>query len=107
MHIFYAHVPYFLQQYKCLKIFTGQGVEKNNDTARNAVRRKTNHRDSVGDILRIEHRQRQLKDMERMHRAYVKTNSIYWEKDIFKKRDIKKEGIKRVDNILKLRSQLW
>ena len=56
MHILYAHVPYFLQQYKCLKIFTGQGVEKNNDTARN-VRRKTNHRNSVGDILQIEHRQ--------------------------------------------------
>ena len=77
MHILFAHVPYFLQQHKCLKIFTGQGVEKNNDTARNVVRHKTNHRDSVGNILRIEHRQRQLKDREKMHRAYVKTNSLY------------------------------
>jgi len=54
MHVLFAHVPVFPNTYKCLKIFTGQGVEKNNDTVRSVVHCKSNHHDSVGDILRIE-----------------------------------------------------
>ena len=51
MHVLFAHVPYFLHTHKSLRVFTGQGVEKNNDSARNVVLRKSNHFDSVGDIL--------------------------------------------------------
>lgn len=57
MHVLFAHVPYFLLTHKSLKVFTDQGVERNNDSARKVVRRKSNHFDSVGDILRIENRQ--------------------------------------------------
>lgn len=57
MHVLFAHVPYFLYTPKSLKVFTGQGVEKNNDSARNVVLRKSNQYDSVADILKIENRQ--------------------------------------------------
>lgn len=91
MHILFAHVPYFLATYQSLKVFTGQGVEKNNDIARNVVRHKTNHCDSTGDILRIEHRQWLLQHREREHRMYCKLNSQYWENDIFIQRAKKKK----------------
>ena len=91
MHILFAHVPYFLETHHSLKVFTVQGVEKNNDIARNVVRHKTNHCDSTGDILRIEHRQWLLKHREREHRMYVKLDSQYWENDIFVKRATKKK----------------
>ena len=45
MHILFAHVPHFLASFQSLKIFTGQGVEKNNDTARSAVLHKSNNYD--------------------------------------------------------------
>lgn len=41
MHVLFAHVPFFLNIYKCLKILTGQGVEKNNDTAQNVIQSET------------------------------------------------------------------
>ena len=53
MHVPFAHVPFFFSTNKCLKIFTGQGVEKNNDTSQNVVHQKSNHYDAVGYILRI------------------------------------------------------
>ena len=90
MHVLFAHVPFFLDTYKSLKIFTGQGVEKNNDTARNVVHRKTNHYDSVGDILRIENREWLLRERERTSRKYSKQNNQYWEQEICIKRAGKK-----------------
>ena len=90
MHVLFAHVPFFLDTYKSLKIFTGQGVEKNNDTARNVVHRKTNHYDSVGHILRIENRQWLLRERERTSRKYSKQNNQYWEQEICIKRAGKK-----------------
>lgn len=90
MHVLFAHVPYFLHTHKSLKVFTGQGVEKNNDSARNVVLRKSNHFDSVGDILRLENRQWLLRERERASRKYTKHNSQYWEQEISVKRAGKK-----------------
>ena len=90
MHVLFAHVPYFLHTHKSLKVFTGQGVERNNDSARKVVRRKSNHFDSVGDILRIENRQWLLRERERASRKYKKLNSQYWEQEISLKRAGKK-----------------
>lgn len=42
MHIMVSHIPWFFQMYKAVKLFTGQGVEKNNDVARSIVLRKSN-----------------------------------------------------------------
>ncbi|XP_048589349.1 uncharacterized protein LOC116615043 [Nematostella vectensis] len=72
MHILFAHVPFFVEKYKCIKIFTGQGVEKNNDVARSVLHRKSNKWDSVGDILKQEFRQWELKHKEREKRKYEK-----------------------------------
>ena len=69
-----------------MKIFTGQGVERNNDVARSIVLRKFNKRDSVGDVLCQESRQWQLKDRERKQRSYHKHKAGYWQEGIYKKR---------------------
>lgn len=66
MHLMVYHIPQFLQTFKSLKIFTGQGVEKNNDQARNIVLHKSNKWDSSKDILKHEARLWALKDRERV-----------------------------------------
>ena len=86
MHIMVSHIPWFFQMYKAVKLFTGQGVEKNNDVARSIVLRKSNKWDSVGDVLRQESRQWHLQKRERETRCYQKHKTEYWEEDIFQKR---------------------
>ena len=44
MHALVYHVPLFMKKYTSVKPFTGQGVEKNNDMARNVVLHKSNKR---------------------------------------------------------------
>ena len=57
LHSLVYHVPGFITKYKSVKIFTGQGVEKNNDVARNVVLSKSNKRDPATDVIRLESRQ--------------------------------------------------
>ena len=63
-------------------IFTGQGVEKNNDVARARILRKSNKWDSAGDVLRQEQRQWELKEHEREVRNYMKHKESYWDVEI-------------------------
>ena len=74
MHIMVYHIPKFLELYKTVKIFSGQGVERNNDLARNIVLNKSQKWDSTGDILRLESRQWELRNQERQKRTYEKRN---------------------------------
>ena len=46
-HTYIAHIPWFFELYKSVKIFTGQGVERNNDMARSVILRKSNKWDSA------------------------------------------------------------
>ena len=82
MHIMVYHIPKFLELYKTVKIFSGQGVERNNDLARNIVLNKSQKWDSTGDILRLESRQWELRNQERQKRTYEKRNYEYWEQEI-------------------------
>jgi hypothetical protein len=50
MHAMVYHVPNFLKMFKSVKLFTGQGVEKNNDVARSTVLRKSNKWDGPADV---------------------------------------------------------
>ncbi|CAB4030363.1 Hypothetical predicted protein [Paramuricea clavata] len=86
LHIMVYHVPQFLRLFKTMRIFSGQGVEKNNDVARSTVLRKSNKLDSTSDVLKLEFRQRQLREQERNKRTYEKVDGSYWESEIFKKR---------------------
>ena len=52
MHAVY-HIPKFFEAHKSVKLFTGQGVEKN-DMARNIVLHKSNKWDAATDVLRLE-----------------------------------------------------
>ena len=72
MHAMVYHIPTFLQNYKTIKLFTGQGVEKNNDMARAIVLRKSNKWNAPADILKLESRQWNLRDSERSKRTYTK-----------------------------------
>ena len=59
------HIPKFFRTHKSVKIFTGQGVEKNNDYARNIVLHKSNKWDAASDVLKVEARQWALSKSER------------------------------------------
>ena len=102
MHILFAHVPHFLASFQSLKIFTGQGVEKNNDSARSVVLHKSNNYDAVGDILRIEHRQRALQEQERTSRSYTKQDTSYWDQDMHATRASKKRRWEETVGIMPL-----
>ena len=91
MHIMVGHIPWFFQMYKTVKIFTGQGVERNNDVARSIVLRKSNKWDSIGDVFRQESRQWWLKNRERTPRNYCKRKANYWEEGIHNKK--RKENV--------------
>lgn len=69
MHILVAHVPHFLKLYKSIKVFTGQGVEENNDVARAIVLRKSNKWNPTADILKVENRQWKLKLQQKENRV--------------------------------------
>lgn len=92
MHIMVAHIPKFLEKYKNVKIFTGQGVERNNDVACSVILRKSNKWDSAGDVLRQEHRQWVLHSREREVRSYVKRKPTYWDEEIREKRQNKRKS---------------
>lgn len=54
------------------------GVEKNNDTARSIVLRKSNNWDSPAEVIRAEHRMQSLSCRERRKRNYTKKNDEFW-----------------------------
>lgn len=86
MHALVYRVPLFMKKYTSVKPFTGQGVEKNNDMARNVVLHKSNKRTPAADILQLEFRQWQLCERERSKRKYTKKHDAYWETEIKEKR---------------------
>ena len=53
-------------------------MEKNNDTARSIVLRKSNNWDSPAEVIRAEHRMQSLSCRERRKRNYTKRNSEFW-----------------------------
>ena len=54
VHSLVYHIPIFLKNFKSIKLFTGQGVEKNNDMARNVVLHKSNKQNATADVLKLE-----------------------------------------------------
>ncbi|CAB4029215.1 Hypothetical predicted protein [Paramuricea clavata] len=86
MHAMVYHLPKFLETYKTVKLFSGQGVEKNNDVARSIVLRKSNNWDAAADVLKLESRQWDLREKERIKRSYTKKNSQYWEHELEEER---------------------
>jgi hypothetical protein len=72
IHIMVQHFPKFVELHQSVKMFTGQGVEKNNDVARGIVLRKSNKWDATADVLRHEKRQWELKECERLPRSCEK-----------------------------------
>ena len=90
-----AHIPKFFELHKSVKIFTGQGVEKNNDVARATVLRKSNKWDSAGDGLRQEQRQWELKEHEREARNFTKRKERFWDTEIKENRKGAKGNLSR------------
>lgn len=95
MHAMVYHIPIFFNKFKSLKIYTGQGVECNNDVARSTVQRKSNNWDSTSDVLKLESRQWKLHHHERTKRVYKKSNNVYWEEQIFESRQQKRKKTKQ------------
>ncbi|XP_068757380.1 uncharacterized protein [Montipora capricornis] len=78
MHAAAYHLQDSLHKFDNVKQFSGQGVEKNNDTARSIVLRKSNNWDSPAEVIRAEHRMQSLCYRERRKRNYSKKNSEFW-----------------------------
>ena len=81
--------PLVFSVYKSVEIFTGQGVERNNDIACSVILRKSNKWDSAGDVLRQEQQQWEPRDHERETRVYVKRKETYWNLEIKESRQTK------------------
>ena len=79
MHSLVYHVPRFMQLYRSVKIFTAQGVEKNNNVGRKVVQLKSNNKNPTSDVLELECRQWKLRDSERMKMSHNKKDAHYWE----------------------------
>ena len=91
MHSLVYHIPIFLRKFKSVRLFTGQGVEKNNDMARNVVLHKSNQRNAAADVLKLESRQWELRDSKHTKRSYCKKDTNYWDTEIKEKRRKKDE----------------
>ncbi len=98
MHLMPYHVPFFIQKYGCIKKFTGQGVEKNNDDAKKIMFHKSNKWDSAADILRTESRLWDLKERERQKNTYTKRKLEYWEEEIISTRR-KRRALSQISNL--------
>jgi hypothetical protein len=85
MHMLAVHVSEQIDLYGDIRRFTGQGVEKNNDTDRRNYF-SSNHLDVSKTILTTESRTADLSDHKRNKRGYIKRNEQYWESDIYAKR---------------------
>jgi len=82
MHCIPYHIPKFVSDHGSLKMFTGQGVEKNNDDAKKLYFQKSNKWDATQDVLQLEARQYALRGQEREKRKYTKRKADYWESEI-------------------------
>lgn len=74
---------------KSVKMFTWQGVEKNN-YARNVLR-KSNQWDAASGVPNVEARQWALCKSEREKGPQNKSNTKYWEKDLLEARSKKRK----------------
>jgi len=82
MHLIAYHLPFLVQKHGCLKTFTGQGVEKNNDDAKRIFFQKSNKWDAAKDILCTEGRQWDLKQHEWEKATSTKRKLEYWGHEI-------------------------
>lgn len=75
-HILAYHLPRFIRDETPFKSFTGQGVEKINDTVRSIYHNKCNKHDACKEAIlalkRIEH----LQDVERQPHQYTKKKKM-------------------------------
>ena len=94
MHLIAYHLPFLVQKHGCLKKFTGQGVEKNNDDAKRIFFQNSNKWDAAKDILCTESRQWDLKQHEREKATYTKRKLEYWVHDISEIRKQKRSQIR-------------
>ena len=80
MHFIPYHIPKFVSDHGALNMFTGQGVEKNNDDTKKLSFQNSNKWDATGDVLQLEAGQYALRGQE--ERKYTKRKTEYWETDV-------------------------
>jgi hypothetical protein len=103
MHCLAYHIPFFISSFGCIKKFSGQGVEKNNDIIKMIYQRKSSKWDGPSDALQARKRLQYAHqdNIGRSKRPFVK-KSDYWEKEIFSLRSAKRQNIlaeiKEADN---------
>lgn len=86
IHVLAYHLPRFVKDETPFKSFTGQGVEKINDTVRSIYHNKCNNHDACKEALLALKRIGHLQGFERQPHQYSKKNDEYWASDIFEQR---------------------
>lgn len=83
MHCLLYHIPYFISMYGSLKMFSDQGVEKNNNIVKMIHRRKSSKWDGPTDALKVRKRLEfaHQENVGRVKRQYNK-QSDWWERDM-------------------------
>ena len=91
MHNLLFHYPHLLKCYGNLNKFSGQGLEKLNDTTKAFHHHKSNKWDGEKQALNGRKRMEHLFGAERVPRSYEKHDEEYWSRKIFENR----QGMKR------------
>ena len=81
MHCLLYHIPSFVKKYGKLSAFSGQHIEKLNDTIKFIHQKKSGKQNQAFDELVVRKRMEFLteQDCERKKNAYTKRNLDYWE----------------------------
>ena len=85
-HVLAYHLPRFIRDETPFKSFTGQGVEKINDTVRSMYHNKCNKHNASKEAILALKRIDYLQGVERQPHQYTKKTCEYWEADIFEQR---------------------
>ncbi len=96
MHDLVYHVPYILQLYGNVDIFSGQSLEKNNDIIKVIHMKKTRKWDATMEALKLKKRLERAEELSlaRKIRGYEKKDEKYWNHTIHILRKSQRNAIK-------------
>lgn len=106
MHCFMYHIPSFIDKYGKLGAFSGQSVEKLNDSVKLIHQKKGSKQNQTYDELVVRKRIEFLKDenFERQKNKYTKKNERFWEEE---KREISANKKRKILNEINLKHEKY
>ena len=101
IHCMVYHYPYLFKRYGNLNKFSGQGLEKLNDTTKAFHHHKSNKWDAEKQALNGRKRMEHLFGAERIPRSYQKSDDQYWNVRIFENRQaLKRKHAEEIEALM-------